>query len=108
MEQSPIVGYLKVFFIGILIFVIFLSVLNGSKTEEKIVALDSRVYTLNETVPTASSPVYGGPLVISNTTMLRAVSIGANGKVSHLVSESYIELGNDMLDDNTNLNRLGL
>ncbi|NQU24274.1 MAG: CotH kinase family protein [Candidatus Nealsonbacteria bacterium] len=60
-------------------------------------------YTLNETAPTASSPVYTGLLSISNTTMLRAVSVGTNGKLSHVVSESYIELGADMLDDNTNL-----
>jgi len=64
---------------------------------------DTIHYTLNEAVPSASSPVYGGPLTIADTTMVRAVSIGTNGKSSQIFSESYIELGADVLDDSSNL-----
>ncbi|MGB2820953.1 MAG: CotH kinase family protein, partial [Phycisphaerae bacterium] len=64
---------------------------------------DTVHYTLDETLPNASSPVYGGELTIAETTMVRAAAIGANGKSSVIVSETYIELGADVLDDSSNL-----
>jgi len=64
---------------------------------------DTIHYTTNETTPTAASPVYTGPLTISNTTMLRAVTVGSNGKSSHLVSETYLELGADVINSSSNL-----
>ena len=64
---------------------------------------DTVHYTLDETTPTAASPVWTGPMTIANTTMLRAVSVGANAKLSLVVGETYIELGADVLDDSSNL-----
>ena len=64
---------------------------------------DTVRYTTNETLPTAGSPVWSGPMTLTNTTMIRALAIGAGGESSRMVSEAYIELGADMLDDNTNL-----
>ena len=64
---------------------------------------DTVHYTVNETVPTAASPVWPGPTAIADTTMLRAVAIGVNSNSSVVTSQTYLELGADMLDDNTNL-----
>jgi hypothetical protein len=60
-------------------------------------------YTLDERVPTSASTIYTGPLTISATTQLRAISIGANGKSSIVVGETYIKLGANVLDDSSNL-----
>jgi hypothetical protein len=60
-------------------------------------------YTLDETTPTAASPVYTGPITITGTTMVRAVSIGADGKSSVIVGNSYVRLGSDVLAANSNL-----
>ncbi|HUU92737.1 MAG TPA: lamin tail domain-containing protein, partial [Phycisphaerae bacterium] len=64
---------------------------------------DTIRYTTNETLPTAYSPIWPGPMTVSNTTMIRAVAIGAGGRAGRVVSETYVELGADFLDDNTNL-----
>ena len=53
-------------------------------------------YTLNEQVPTAASPVYNGPLTVTTTTQLRAISVAPNGKSSVVVSETYVQLGADL------------
>ena len=64
---------------------------------------DTIHYTLNESVPNATSPVWAGPLTVTDTTMIRAASIGTNGKASRVVSETHIELGADVLDSSSNL-----
>jgi len=64
---------------------------------------DTIHYTLDESVPDGASAVWSGPMTITDTTMIRAVSIGANGKSSRLVGETYIDLGADILDDSSNL-----
>ncbi len=64
---------------------------------------DTIRYTLDETSPTITSPVYTGPLTISNTTMVRAISVGANGKLSTVSSESYIELGATVANQTSDL-----
>ena len=50
MEENPIIGYLKVAFIAVLVFVIFLAVWQGSKTEEKMVVIDRSVADLERAV----------------------------------------------------------
>ncbi len=60
-------------------------------------------YTLNEQVPTTSSPIYTGPLTLTNTTQLRAIAVAPNGKASLVVSESYIKLGSNVLAARSNL-----
>ena len=60
-------------------------------------------YTLDETVPTAASPVWSGARAITTSTMLRAVSIGVNGKSSGVAGETYIALGADVLASSSNL-----
>ena len=60
-------------------------------------------YTLNEQIPTATSTVYTGPLTISTTTQLRAIAVAPNGKSSVVVSETYIQLASDVVDDSSNL-----
>ena len=48
-------------------------------------------YTTDESLPTATSPVYTGPIEISTrSTNLRAIAIAANGESSVVVGESYI------------------
>ena len=64
---------------------------------------DTIRYTLDETLPTTASPVWSGPRTLTNTTMLRAMSIGTNGKSSGVVSETYIALGADVLAFSANL-----
>ena len=59
-------------------------------------------YTLNERVPTSASTRYTGPITVSSTAQLRAISVAPNGKSSTVVSESYIELGANM-DRDSNL-----
>ncbi|MBE3096092.1 MAG: lamin tail domain-containing protein [Planctomycetes bacterium] len=64
---------------------------------------DTIHYTLDETLPTAASPVWSSAATLTNTAMVRAVSIGANGKSSGVVSETYIALGADVLSASSNL-----
>ena len=64
---------------------------------------DTIHYTLDESIPTAASPVYTVALTLSNTTMVRAVSVGSNGKVSQVAGESFIELDADVLDFTSDL-----
>ena len=64
---------------------------------------DTIRYTLNESVPTASSTLYTGPITLTTTTQIRAVAIGANGKLSTRTSQTYIALNSNLLDNTTNL-----
>ena len=60
-------------------------------------------YTVNERTPTASSTLYTGPITVSSTTQLRAVSVAPNGKTSAVVSETYVELASSVLNASSNL-----
>ncbi|WP_197531575.1 CotH kinase family protein [Posidoniimonas corsicana] len=46
-------------------------------------------YTTNGSAPTASSPLYTGPLLISDTTQVRARAFGPVGQVGGVHTESY-------------------
>lgn len=46
-------------------------------------------YTTNGSQPTASSPIYTGPITISATTRVRAQAFGPIGQVSAATSEAY-------------------
>ncbi|MCH8923701.1 MAG: CotH kinase family protein, partial [Planctomycetes bacterium] len=63
---------------------------------------DTIRYTLNGSMPSTSSTVYNGPLTLSNTTQVRAIAIGSNGKRSAVVSQTYVKLG-DAASVNSNL-----
>ena len=78
---------------------------HGSFVVELIPAMSTHTvhYTLNEQVPTPASPVYDGPLTISTTTQLRAISVAPNGKSSVVVSETYVQLATDLQDRSSNL-----
>jgi hypothetical protein len=65
-------------------------------------ASDTIRYTLNGSTPTASSTIYNGPLTLTNTTPVRAIAIGSNGKLSAVVSQTYVKLG-DVAGVNSNL-----
>ena len=66
-------------------------------------ATDTIHYTLDERPPNDSSPIYTEPLQITNTTQLRAIAIGANGKESTRVSRSFIELSPSVTNRTSNL-----
>jgi hypothetical protein len=46
-------------------------------------------YTTNGTQPTETSPIYTGPITISASTRVRALSFGPIGQVSAVASEAY-------------------
>ncbi len=55
------------------------------------------VFTLDGSVPSLTNgSAYAAPLVLTNTTRLRAVAIVSN-QISRLSSASYIKLGNDLM-----------
>ena len=56
-------------------------------------------YTLNNTIPGESSTLYTGPITLTTTTQIRAVTVGANGKLSTLSSQTYVALNNNLLDN---------
>ena len=60
-------------------------------------------YTTDERTPTTSSTVYNGPINITSTTQLRAISVGPNGKASTVVGESYVELSSSVANDTSDL-----
>ena len=81
MEQSPLVGYLKVSFIAILAFVVFLNVWSGGKTEDKITRLDQSVQELRESIRDLSKTLeeqrtYLDRLAGANETLLKAIAAG--------------------------------
>ncbi len=47
-------------------------------------------YTVDGTVPTASSPVYTGPMTLANTTMLQVVAVSAGYPNSSTVKGTYL------------------
>lgn len=64
---------------------------------------DTIRYTLNETIPTSSSTTYTGPITLSNTTQVRAISVGANGKTSVVTSQTFLSLNSNVTNDTSNL-----
>ena len=85
------------------------SVDNTTFTEDFMVELTAELpthtirYTTNERVPTAASTLYTGPIAISGTTNLRAISVSPDGEVSTVVSRSYIELASSVANADSNL-----
>jgi len=60
-------------------------------------------YTLDGTEPIATSAKYAGPLVITNSTVVRTRAIGAGGLPGELAVQTYVLLEPDVLDFNSNL-----
>lgn len=50
-------------------------------------------YTLDGSIPTSKSKLYTSPIVINNSTILKAVAIDSSGNLSSVISELYIILG---------------
>jgi hypothetical protein len=63
---------------------------------------DAIHYTIDGSVPTASSATYDKPLSIAATTLVRAISLH-DKQQSSVVNESYIQLADDAKDFNSNL-----
>ncbi|MDS0524841.1 chitobiase/beta-hexosaminidase C-terminal domain-containing protein [Clostridium sp. SHJSY1] len=51
-------------------------------------------YTLNGSAPSAKSILYTGPIIIKNSTVIKAVAIDASGNASNKVNAIYIILSN--------------
>jgi len=60
-------------------------------------------YTTDRSVPTASSPVYSGPITISATTMVRAKAIEGSFAPSPTVTQTYVLLGTNVRSFTSNL-----
>ncbi len=60
-------------------------------------------YTLDESVPTATSPVYEGPISIIQSSQLRARIFGANGSSGPIAMASYLKLESDIANFSSNL-----
>ncbi len=60
-------------------------------------------YTLDESVPTAASALYTGPLTISNSAQLRARVFGANNSTGPIAMETYLRLGSGLQNFSSNL-----
>ncbi|NLF30952.1 MAG: LEPR-XLL domain-containing protein, partial [Planctomycetes bacterium] len=60
-------------------------------------------YTTNGSMPTSSSPVYSGPISISNTTRVRTLVRAPGLSDSPVTSETYIRLAADVADFSSNL-----
>ena len=63
---------------------------NVSSLEVKIEGSGTIYYTTDGSVPSNSSNKYTGPINISNTTVIRAVSYESNKKNSDVITNSYI------------------
>jgi CotH kinase protein/Chitobiase/beta-hexosaminidase C-terminal domain len=61
-------------------------------------------YTLDGSVPNASSPIYAAPITLNDTTLIRAAAF-ANGDdaVSDFAAASYVALADDSKDFSSNL-----
>jgi CotH kinase protein/Fn3 associated len=59
-------------------------------------------YTLDGSLPTASSPVALGPIAISATTLVRVIAVNA-GLSSAVFNQSYFQLDSDVQDFTSNL-----
>ncbi|MCA9170431.1 MAG: CotH kinase family protein, partial [Planctomycetales bacterium] len=77
----------------------------GSFTVELTASLPTHSirYTTDERTPTTTSTLYTGPITISSTTQLRAIAVSPDGKVSTVVSASYVSLGANVLNRTSNL-----
>ena len=64
---------------------------------------DTIHYTLDESAPTAASPVWTGPKTFTESTMLRAVSISTGGKSSRVVGGTYLALSEAVASASSNL-----
>jgi hypothetical protein len=60
-------------------------------------------YTLDESVPTASSTVYSGPITISASSQLRARVFGAGDSSGPIAMATYLKLGSDVANFSSNL-----
>jgi fibro-slime domain-containing protein len=49
-------------------------------------------YTVDGTVPTSSSPLYSGPVVLTGTSTLKAIAVKAGYKDSPMMTESYAKV----------------
>jgi CotH kinase protein/Chitobiase/beta-hexosaminidase C-terminal domain len=58
-------------------------------------------YTLDGSVPTLDSPVYDGPLTMSDTTLVRAV-ISDSGVLTYF-AQTYVHIGEDVVDFSSDL-----
>ncbi len=64
---------------------------------------DTIRYTLNGTDPTEDSDIYTGPITITNTTTLKAVSFKLGCEMSPITCERYSRLNADVLGFNSDL-----
>jgi hypothetical protein len=60
-------------------------------------------YTLDESVPNASSPIYSAPLSVTESTQIRAISFATDMIPSDVVAENYNELNADVLNFRSDL-----
>lgn len=60
-------------------------------------------YTLDESLPTASSTIYSGPITISQSRQLRAAIFGAGGASGPIAMASYLKLESDVANFSSNL-----
>jgi len=60
-------------------------------------------YTLDGSVPTASSPVFSAPVVLTNSTVVRARLLAVGKPPGELAVQSYLFLGSDLADFTSNL-----
>ena len=85
------------------------SIPGGVFTNEVTVVLTSMEsaavirHTLDGSEPTASSPAYKGPVVLTNSTVIRARLFAAGKAPGELVAQSYLVLDPDVADFTSNL-----
>ena len=85
------------------------SIPGGVFTNEVTVALTSMEsaavirHTLDGSEPTASSPAYKSPVVLTNSTLIRARLFAAGKASGELVAQSYLVLDPDVADFTSNL-----
>ena len=60
-------------------------------------------YTLDGSKPNTTSPIYQGPLSLSQTTQLRAITADEEGGISPIASHTYIALSRQTSDFSSNL-----
>jgi len=60
-------------------------------------------YTLDGSEPDESSPAYSAPLLISNTTLVRAKAFAKESQASSIAAEVYTLLDDDLVNFSSNL-----